>query len=88
MLFPNSNRPVPQLWNTSNGIAQKYKLKGELNFFDYSDNKRFYSEPDVVEYYKTLIAKGSIQNLMCLSTMNSDSKDSTQNLKWSSMPRL
>ncbi len=24
----------------------------ELNFFDYSDNKRYYSEPDVIEYDK------------------------------------
>ncbi len=38
--------------------------KGELNFFDYFDDKRFYSEPDVAKYGKTLIAKGSIQNLM------------------------
>jgi hypothetical protein len=40
---------------------------GELNFFNDSDNKRFYSEPDVVRYSKTLIAKGLIQNLMQLS---------------------
>jgi hypothetical protein len=24
----------------------------ELNFFDYSDSKRYYSEPDVVKYKK------------------------------------
>jgi hypothetical protein len=35
------------------------KPKGELNFLDYFDDKRFYLEPDVVEYDKTLIAKGS-----------------------------
>jgi hypothetical protein len=28
------------------------KLGVELNFFDYSDSKRYYSEPDVVEYNK------------------------------------
>ncbi len=50
-----------------NGISQKRLAKGELNFFDYSDNKRFYSEPDVVKYDKPLIAKGSIQNQMWLS---------------------
>ncbi len=35
------------------GIIQtKRKARVELNFFDYSDSKRYYSEPDVVEYNK------------------------------------
>ncbi len=38
-----------------------------LNFLDCSDNRRLSSEPDVVEYDKTLIAKGFNQNLMRLS---------------------
>jgi hypothetical protein len=33
--------------------------------------QKFYSEPDAVEYSKTLIAKGSIQNLTWLSTTDS-----------------
>ncbi len=42
-----------QLWNTSNGIFQtKRTAKVELNFFDYSDSKNYYSEPDVVDYEK------------------------------------
>ncbi len=48
--------------------------KGELNFLHYSDSKRFYSEPDAIEYGKTLIAKGSIQTLMWLSTTDSESQ--------------
>ena len=53
MLLPYSKRLVPQSWNTSNGIFQtKRKARVELNFFDYSDSKRYYSEPDVVEYNK------------------------------------
>ncbi len=53
MLLPYSKRLVPQSWNTSNGIFQtKRKARIELNFFDYSDSKRYYSEPDVVEYNK------------------------------------
>ena len=53
MLLPYSKRLVPQSWNTSNGIFQtKRKAKVELTFFDYSDSKRYYSEPDVVEYNK------------------------------------
>ncbi len=53
MLLPYLKRLVPQSWNTSNGIFQtKRKARVELNFVDYSDSKRFYSEPDVVEYNK------------------------------------
>jgi hypothetical protein len=53
MLLPYSKRLVPQLWNTSNGIFQtKRKARVELNFFDYSESKRYYSEPDLVEYNK------------------------------------
>ncbi len=44
-------RLVPQSWNTSNGIFHtKLKARVELNFFDYSDSKRYYAEPDVVKY--------------------------------------
>ena len=39
------------------GSPKGVKPKGELNFLDYFDNKRFSSEPDVVDYNKTLIAK-------------------------------
>jgi hypothetical protein len=53
MLLPYSKRLVPQLWNTSNGIFQtRRKAQVELNFFEYSNSKRFYMEPDVVEYDK------------------------------------
>jgi hypothetical protein len=53
MLLPYSKRLVPQSWNTLNAIFQtKRKAKVELNFFDYSDSKRYYSEPGVVEYRK------------------------------------
>ena len=51
MLLPYSKRLVPQSWNTSNGIFHtKLKARVELNFFDYSDSKRYYAEPDVVKY--------------------------------------
>ncbi len=53
MLLPYSKRLDPQLWNTLNGIFQMQdKARVELNFFEYSDSKRFYVEPDVVEYNK------------------------------------
>jgi hypothetical protein len=53
ILLPYSKRLVPQSWNTSNGIFQtNHKASVELNFFDYSDSKWYYSEPNVVEYSK------------------------------------
>ncbi len=53
MLLPYSKRLVPQSWNTSNGIFQtRRKAPVELNFFEYSDSKRYHVEPDVVKYYK------------------------------------
>ncbi len=50
MLLPYSKRLVPQLWNILNGIFQMPKAKVELNFFEYSNSKRFHAKPDVVEY--------------------------------------
>jgi hypothetical protein len=53
MLLPYSKRLVPQSWNTSNGIFQTgCKAWVELNFFEYSDSKRYHLEPDVVKYDK------------------------------------
>jgi hypothetical protein len=53
MLLPHSKRLVPQSWNTLNGIFQMWhKVRVELNFFEYSDSKRFHVEPDVVKYNK------------------------------------
>ncbi len=51
MLLPYSKRLVPQLWNILNGTFHtKHKARVGLNFFDYSDSKRYYTEPDVVKY--------------------------------------
>ena len=53
MMCPYSKRLVPQSWNTSNGIFQTWrKAWVELNFFEYSDSKRFHLELDVVKYDK------------------------------------
>jgi hypothetical protein len=53
MLLPSLKRLVPQSWNTSNGMFQtKHKAEIELNFFEYSDSKRYLAEPDIVEYDK------------------------------------
>ena len=48
MLLPYLKRLVPQSWNTLNGIFKmQRKARVELNFFKYSDRKRFHVEPDV-----------------------------------------
>ena len=53
ILLPYLKRLVLQPWNTLNGIFQpKRRTRVELNFFDYSDSKWYYSEPGVVEYSK------------------------------------
>jgi hypothetical protein len=53
MLLPSSKRLVPQSWNTLNGMFQtKHKAEIELNFFEYSNSKRYLAEPYIVEYDK------------------------------------
>jgi hypothetical protein len=53
MLLPYSKRLVPQSWNTLNGIFKMWhKAREELNFFEYSDSKRYHVETDVVKYDK------------------------------------
>jgi hypothetical protein len=53
MLLPSSKRLVPQSWNTSNGRFQTtQKAEIELNFFEYSDSKRYLAAPDIVDYKK------------------------------------
>jgi hypothetical protein len=53
MMCPYSKRLVSQSWNTSNWIFQmRQKARVELNFFEYSNSKRYHVEPDVVEYDK------------------------------------
>jgi hypothetical protein len=50
MLIPSSKMLVPQLWNTLNGMFQtKCKAEIKLNFFKYSDSKRYLAEPDIVK---------------------------------------
>ncbi len=51
MLLLSSKKLFPQLWNTLNGMFQtKCKAGIELNFFEYSDGKRYLVEPDTVKY--------------------------------------
>jgi hypothetical protein len=53
MLLPSSKKLVPQSWNTSNGRFQtKPNAEKELNFFEYSDSKRYLAAPDIVELKK------------------------------------
>jgi hypothetical protein len=51
VLLPSSKRLVPQSWNTSNEMFQtKRKAVIELNFFKYSNSKRYLVEPNIIEY--------------------------------------
>ncbi len=53
MPLPSLKRLVPQSWNTSNGMFQtKGKAEIKLNFFEYSNSKRYLAEPDILEYDK------------------------------------
>jgi hypothetical protein len=53
MLLLSSKRVVPQSWNTSNGMFQtKREAEFELNFFEYSNSKRYLAEPDIIEFDK------------------------------------
>ncbi len=53
VLLPFSKRLVPHLWNTSNEMFQtKHKARIKLNFFEYSNSKRYLAEPDIVKYDK------------------------------------
>ena len=49
MMSPYSKGLVPQSWNTSNGISQKVLSQGIAELLKDVDNRRFSSEPDVVE---------------------------------------
>jgi hypothetical protein len=51
MLLSSLKRLVLHSWNTSNGMFQtKLKAEIELNFFEYSNSKRYLVEPDIVKY--------------------------------------
>jgi hypothetical protein len=60
LVFVNKDKPVQlpfskslilQLWSTLNGIFQaKHNAGIELNFFKYSDSKRYLVEPDILKY--------------------------------------
>ena len=53
MLLPSSKMLVPQLWNILNGMFQtKQKAEIKLNFFEYSNSKRYLAEPDIIKYDK------------------------------------
>jgi hypothetical protein len=53
MLLPSAKRLVPHSWNTSSGRFQTtQKAEIVLNFFEYSDSKRYLAAPDIVENNK------------------------------------
>jgi hypothetical protein len=68
MLLPSLKRLIPHSWNTSNGMFQtKRQAEIKLNFFEYSDSKRYLVEPDIVEYDK--INKPQYDPILGVKTM-------------------
>ncbi len=68
MLLPSLKRLVPQSWNTSNGMFQtKQKAEIKLNYFEYSNRKRYLVEPDIVKYDK--INKPQYDHILVVKTM-------------------
>jgi hypothetical protein len=68
MLLPSTKRLAPQSWNTSNGRFQtKQKAEIELNFFEYSDSKRYLAAPDIIEY--DIINKPQYDIILGVKTM-------------------
>jgi hypothetical protein len=49
--IPVVRRAVPESWGTSSGTLQTKKVGDvEISYMDYSDSKRIYLKPDIVEY--------------------------------------
>jgi hypothetical protein len=68
MLLPSSKRLASQSWNASNGMFQtKQKAEIELNFFEYSNSKRYLAEPDIIEYDKN--DRPQFDRILCVKTM-------------------
>ncbi len=67
MLLPYLKSLVQRSWNTLNGIFQtQQKARVKLNFFEYSDSKRYHVEPDAVKYDKN----NRLQNDLILGTVS------------------
>jgi hypothetical protein len=67
MLLPSAKRLAPQSWNTSSGRFQTtQKAEIELNFFEYSNSKRYLAAPDIVEYNKIHSLRVGWRNLPTL----------------------
>ncbi len=68
MLLPFSKSLVPQSWDTLNGRFQtKRKAEIDLNFFEYSNSKRYLAAPDIIEYDK--INKPQYDLILSVKTM-------------------
>jgi hypothetical protein len=65
------------------GLHTKHKARVELNFFDYSDSKRCYAEPHVVNYdedskpqYDLILSTETMKELGIMLDFNFDYSDS------------
>ncbi len=70
MLLPYLKRLVPQLWNILNGIFQtKHKARVELNFFEYSDSKRYYHKKKCLAFSLDLPRGSSSRQLLSMAQL-------------------
>ncbi len=68
--FPYLTRQVPKSWHTSNGsfpTTQGRKIR--VKFFDYSNSKEYFLQPDVVEYKENSLNKPGFDLIIGSNTL-------------------
>jgi len=68
--FPYLTRQVPKSWHTSNGSFQTTgQGKIRVKFFDYSNSKEYFLQPDVVEYKENSLTKPGFDLILGSNTL-------------------
>jgi hypothetical protein len=68
--FPYLTRQVPKSWHTSNGSFQTTgQGKIRVKFFDYSNSREYFLQPDVVEYKENSLTKPGFDLILGSNTL-------------------
>ena len=68
--FPYLTRQVPKSWRTSNGSFQTPgQGKIRVKFFDYSNSREYFLQPDVVEYKESSLTKPGFDLILGSNTL-------------------
>ena len=68
--FPYLTRQVPKSWHTSNGSFQTIgQGKIRVKFFDYSNSKEYFLQPDIVEYKENSQTKPGFDLILGSNTL-------------------